>query len=156
MTEPTQAIILTAADRPSFQALESTIGGSIGLAVSPVGLGQAAIELGTLRDGVAWSTIKVPIAVAVESRSAGHPGAHEQALLTEALTASDNAAAEALWGSLGPPDAAAAAVQSVLAAAGDTSTIVETEVLRPGYTPFGQTGWSLAAQVQFVAALPCL
>jgi hypothetical protein len=32
MTKPAQAIILTAADRASFQALESTIRGSIGLA----------------------------------------------------------------------------------------------------------------------------
>ncbi len=89
-------------------------------------------------------------------RSAGQPTAHEEALLTEALTASDNAAAEALWTSLGPPDVAAAAVESILAATGDTSTRVETQVLRPGYTSFGQTDWSLAAQAQFIAALPYL
>ena len=29
-------------------------------------------------------------------------------------------------------------------------------MLRPGFTPFGQTQWSLAAQVQLMAALPGL
>jgi hypothetical protein len=74
--------------------------------------------------------------------------------MVEALTVSDNPAAEALWSSLGSPDVAAAAVERVLASAGDTSTRVETRVVRQGFTPFGQTPWSLAAQVQLMAALP--
>lgn len=69
---------------------------------------------------------------------------------------SDNDAALALWKGLGPPESAAAAVQDVLVSAGDTSTRVETRVLRAGFTPFGQTEWSLAAQVQLMAALPGL
>lgn len=69
---------------------------------------------------------------------------------------SDNAAAEELWASLGPPAAAAAAVERVLASAGDGSTRVETRILRPGFTSFGQTQWSLAAQVELMAALPSL
>jgi hypothetical protein len=40
--------------------------------------------------------------------------------------------------------------------AGDTATRVESQVLRPGFTSFGQTEWSLAAQAQFMAALPSL
>jgi Beta-lactamase enzyme family len=118
-----------------------------------VGAGQAAEELGRLRGGVAWSTIKVPIALAVEARG---PSDHERELIAAAMTVSDNAAAEGLWASLGPPEAAAAAVQEVLATAGDASTRIETRILRPGFTPFGQTEWSLAAQVRFVAALPGL
>jgi hypothetical protein len=113
-------------------------------------------EVGTLREAVAWSTIKVPIAMAVETRAEGRPTASEQSLLERAITASDNSAAEALWSGLGPPSAAAAAVRSVLVSAGDTSTDVETRVLRPGFTAFGQTRWSLAAQQRFIAALPCL
>lgn len=74
--------------------------------------------------------------------------------MVEALTVSDNPAAEALWASLGPPQVAAAAVERVLASAGDTATRVETRVVRQGFTPFGQTQWSLAAQVQLMAALP--
>jgi hypothetical protein len=113
-------------------------------------------EVGTLREGVAWSTIKVAIAMAVARRADGHPSAAEQSLLTRAITASDNSAAVALWSSLGTPDAAAAAVQGVLAEAGDTSTRVETQVLRPGFTSFGQTHWSLGAQQRFIAGLPCV
>src|SRR5205823_1538855 len=35
-------------------------------------------------------------------------------------------------------------------------TNVETRVLRPGFTSFGQTQWPLAVQERFMAALPCL
>jgi hypothetical protein len=69
---------------------------------------------------------------------------------------SDNRAAEELWASLGAPAAAASAVEGVLALAGDTSTRVETRILRRGFTPFGQTQWSLAAQVRLMASLPAL
>jgi hypothetical protein len=112
--------------------------------------------MGTLREDVAWSTIKVPIALAIETRAGGRPSTSEHSLLARAITASDNAAAEALWGSLGRPTAAAAAVEAVLAKTGDTSTHVETRVLRPGFTSFGQTRWSLAKQQRFIAGLPCL
>ena len=155
-TEQAQSELLTAADRASFRRLERKLGGTSGLAVSAVGLDPLVREVGTLREGVAWSTIKVPIAIAVERRADGHPSASEQSLLTRAITASDNSAAVALWSSLGSPDAAAAAVQGVLAEAGDTSTRVETQVLRPGFTSFGQTHWSLVAQQHFIAGLPCL
>ena len=147
---------MTAADRTSFEALESTIAGAVGLALSPLGTGQPIEELGTLRSGVAWSTIKVPIALAVEAEAEVRPTRRERALMVEALTVSDNPSAEALWASLGSPEAAAAAVERVLAAAGDTSTRVETRVVRQGFTPFGQTQWSLVAQVQLMGALPQL
>jgi hypothetical protein len=106
-----------------------------------------------LRGGVAWSTIKVPLALAVAARE---PNARDEELIEAALTVSDNDASLALWERLGPPGVAAAAVQDVLAAAGDSSTRVEASVLRSGFTPFGQTRWSLAAQVQLMAALPGL
>ena len=62
-----------------------------------------------------------------------------EALVARAITASDNDAARALWESLGPPPAATAAVERVLASAGDADTRVETEVVFPPYTSFGQT-----------------
>lgn len=155
-TEPAQTELLTAADHASFRRLERALGGSSGLTVSAVGLHRPVTQVGTLQEGVAWSTIKVPIAVAVEARFEGHPTASEQSLLMRAISASDNSAAEALWRSLGPPNAAAAAVRSVLAASGDASTNVETRVLRRGFTSFGQTHWSLGAQQRFIAGLPCL
>ena len=47
-------------------------------------------------------------------------------------------------------------MRTVLARVGDTTTRVETQVLRPGFTSFGQTRWTLAAQQRFIASLPCL
>lgn len=153
---PVKTALLTAADRASFRRLERNLGGTSALAVSAVGLDRPVQEVGRLPEGVAWSTIKVPIAMAVEKRAEGQPTASEQSLLTRAITASDNSAAEALWSDLGPASAAAAAVRNVLVSAGDTSTQVETRVSRQGFTSFGQTRWSLAAQQRFIAALPCL
>jgi Beta-lactamase enzyme family len=146
-------MLIAATDRARFQALESDLRGEVGLALSPVGSGEAVEELGTLRGGVAWSTIKVPIALAVAARA---PTPRDEELIDASLTMSDNDASVALWERLGQPEVAASAVQDVLASAGDSSTRVETRVLRPGFTPFGQTQWSLAAQVRLMAALPGL
>ena len=146
-------MLIAATDRARFQALESDLRGEVGLALSPVGSGEAVEELGSLRGGVAWSMIKVPLALAVAVRE---PTERDEELIDAALTVSDNDASLALWERLGPPEVAASAVQDVLAAAGDSSTRVEANVLRPGFTPFGQTQWSLAAQVRLMAALPDL
>jgi hypothetical protein len=146
-------MLIEATDRARFQALESDLRGEVGLALSRVGAREAVEELGSLRGGVAWSTIKVPLALAVATHE---PTARDEELIDAALTVSDNDASLALWERLGPPEVAAVAVQEVLAAAGDPSTRVETNVLRPGFTPFGQTQWSLEAQVRLMAALPAL
>jgi hypothetical protein len=146
-------LLVTANDRASFEALQSTIQGDLGLAVTPIGTGRPIEELGSLRGGVAWSTIKVPLALAVAARE---PTERDEELIDAVLTVSDNDASLALWERLGPPEVAAAAVQDVLAAAGDSLTRVEANVLRPGFTPFGQTQWSLEAQVRLMAALPSL
>ena len=146
-------MLIEATDRIRLQALESDLRGEIGLALSRVGSAEAVEELGTRRGGVAWSTIKVPLALAVAARE---PTERDEELIDAALTVSDNDASLALWERLGSPEVAAAAVQEVLAAAGDTSTRVEVSVLRAGFTPFGQTEWPLAAQVQLMAALPRL
>lgn len=129
------------------------VDGEVGLACAPVGSAEAIEGHGTIRGGVAWSTIKVPLALAVAARD---PSAADEELIDAAITVSDNDAALALWDRLGTPQEAGAAVQAVLASAGDTVTRVETQVVREGFTPFGQTQWSLAAQVQLMAALPGL
>ena len=73
-----------------------------------------------------------------------------------ALTASDNDAAASLFDSLvqryGGVDGAAAAVGEVLREAGDERTGVST-VGRDGFSPYGQTDWSLREQHRFMAAL---
>ena len=141
--------------RVSFDTLAARLGGAEGLAFTSVG-GGATTQLGSWRTGPGWSTVKVPLAVAAVAKAQGQPDASVQRLMRLALTASDNAAAEQLWASLGEPHTAAAQVQSVLRSGGDGSTIVQSQRVRPGFTAFGQTNWPLANQSAFVAALPCL
>lgn len=80
----------------------------------------------------------------------------QQEEIRSALTASDNEAALSLFGDLeaayGGPSGAAAAVTEVLAEAGDTTTQISS-VGRDGFTPFGQTEWSLEMQELFMSQL---
>ncbi|WP_428341478.1 hypothetical protein [Mycobacterium sp.] len=118
--------------------------GKVGVAIASAG--AEPVSLGEWSVGVAWSTIKVPLAVA-----ALRAGVARSDQLIAAITRSDNAAAEDLWSHLGDP--AAALVQSVLREAGDPVSVVESGRLRSEYTPFGQTRWSLADQARFAAGL---
>lgn len=135
----------------SFAQLANTIPANVGIAYAPVGQNGAG-TLGTLQNGVAWSTIKVPLAIA--AIHANRPNAQD--LAARAVTASDNDAAEQLWSSLGPAPQAAQQVQAVLRAGGDSGTAVESRRLRPEFSAFGQTQWPLARQAVFAAHLPCL
>jgi hypothetical protein len=128
----------------TFEELEQRLGGRSGAV-----FGDPPVAVGTLQSGAAWSTIKVPLAIAALAED-------PDAEVERAITESDNDVARALWQRLGPPEVAAAAVERVLAAAGDTETRVETEVVYPPYTSFGQTEWTLAAQQRFAAGLPAL
>jgi hypothetical protein len=145
--------LLSAADRHSFARLEKQLGGRIGVRVSGVGRAPKMERLGRLQGGVAWSSIKVPIALAVIRRGGARRNTE---LLRRAITASDNQAAEQLWSSLGPPSKAGRAVERALAAAGDSMTTVQTMRVRAGFTSFGQTRWPLTSQQRFIAGLPCL
>jgi hypothetical protein len=71
-----------------------------------------------------------------------------------AITESDNAAAESLWATLGDPTTAAQKVQQILQETGDPTT-VESRKLRPEFTAFGQTIWSLVNQARFTASAFC-
>jgi hypothetical protein len=150
------AQLLTSGDRASFARLSASLGGRNGVAVSNLGRGQAVTEFGSLRSGVAWSTIKPAIAIATYDRAHGSPNAGTQALIRRAITESDNAAAQSLWDHLGGGTRAAGLVQRVLSAAGDTQTTVHSTVSRPGYSAFGQTSWSLRNQLDFMAGVTCL
>ena len=132
----------------SFQELSGSVPATVGVAIAPAG-GTSVRSLGAWSTGVAWSTIKVPLAIA-----ALRAGVGSRELVANAITQSDNAAAEKLWSQLGEPAEAGQKVQAVIDDAGDTSTVVESRRLRPGYTAFGQTQWSLSRQAQFAAGLP--
>jgi hypothetical protein len=129
------------------------------VAVAPLGQGPIR-TLGSLQQGHAWSTMKVPVLVTLlrEYAQSGHSlSAQQQNDAALALERSDNAAAEALFGALerihGGLVPASAALQRTLAAAGDTATIVNTAPNDQGFTTWGQTVWSVTGEIQFYRAL---
>lgn len=134
-----------------FAALQDRVGGSTGVSFGPVG-GGSATSLGDWSSGVAWSTIKVPIAIAVLRQNGGTVTDS----MRSAIQVSDNSGAEAMWAALGSGTTASNKVEKVLRSAGDSSTVVQSEKVRAEFTPFGQTEWSLEAQQQFASQLPCI
>lgn len=133
--------------QPLVDAAVATHGGTGGIAVSD---GADTLVAGDVGGHVAWSTIKVPIAVAAlreDPSLAPVAGA--------AIRSSDNAAAETLWASLGPPATAAAATEAVVAETGVAIDVTET-VTRPGFSSFGQTPWTVSDQAVFAAGLGCV
>lgn len=152
---PLPSVRASAGSHAGFDKLAAQLGGSEGLAYTSVG-GGATTAFGSWQTGPGWSTVKVPLAVAAVAKAQGRPDAGVQRLMRLAITASDNAAAEQLWAFLGEPPTAASQVQAVLRSAGDNNTRVQSRRVRPGFTAFGQTTWSLTNQAAFVAALPCI
>jgi len=144
-TEPTGA----SASEVDTGVLEAAVGeaiaqygGTAGVAVSN---GADTVTAGDMTAVPAWSTIKVPLAIAalrVNPELAPNVSA--------AIRVSDNAAADTLWQAAGP-----AGVDAVLAE-GQAGTVVNQQPLRPEYSIFGQTAWSPADQARFAAHLPCI
>jgi hypothetical protein len=135
----------------SFDKLAVTVAATIGIAVAPPDRTQP-YALGRWSSGVAWSTIKVPLAIA----ALRHDRPRARDLVVKAITESDNHASEQLWSLLGEPAVAARLVQAVVTESGDTATVVESRRLRAGFTAFGQTQWTLRRQARFAARLPYL
>jgi hypothetical protein len=100
--------------------------------------------------------MKIPVAIAAVSQANGHPNQATLGQMSLAITESDNNAAMAVWSGLGSATEAAAQTQAVLRLGGDTTTVVPSQALRPGYTPFGQSNWSLTDRATFAASLPCM
>lgn len=139
-----------------LDALGERIGAQVGATIGPPG--APPLALGSLQRGSAWSTIKVPIALQVIDEAGGVDGlsSEQSANITAAITRSDNDAAAALFDDLvashGGVAAASQAVTDLLREAGDEETVVATEG-RDGFSSYGQTEWSLAAQQTFMGAL---
>ncbi|MGD7707216.1 hypothetical protein [Microlunatus sp. Y2014] len=132
--------------------LERQSGARLGIAVTALG-GGPAHQLGTLSTGVAWSTAKVPLALAA---MADRPGEPTTSLVRRAIRSSDNEAAEALWQGWSDPTRAAGRVTEVLRDGGDRRTVVPDVRRRAPWSIYGQTEWRLADQATFTARLPCL
>lgn len=122
----------------------------VSVALAPVGGKSRPRVVGDAEELVAWSTIKVPVSLAVLDSGQSHPQDIESA-----LTVSDNEAAERLWMSLGESPDAARSVERELRRGGDHNTRVPGEVTSPGHSVPGQTVWRLSDQTAFTSSLPC-
>jgi hypothetical protein len=130
----------------SFEQLAAALPADVGIAIARP---DRTFSLGRWWSGVAWSTIKVPLAIA----ALRHDWLQSKDLVAPAITESDNRASEQMWSQLGDPVDAARRVQGVIGEGGDTATVVESRRLRRGYTAFGQTQWTLQRQARFAAEL---
>ena len=132
--------------RAGFDELETGV--PVGVAIVPVG-GGPAILLGDQSPPDAWSTIKIPLALAAERRTGAN---HSE---TKAIVDSDNLSARRLTQSLGTPAEAVTAVTAVLREGGDSATVVVPA--KDGEWPhLGETVWPLDASAAWTARLPCL
>ena len=122
--------------------VESSYGGQLGVAT----VGKEGPESAGFTDpSPAWSTIKVPIAVAALRTN---PGLEPDA--RAAVSASDNAAAQRLYDAVGP-----GAVDAVLDDAG-LAAHVNTEPLRPEFSAFGQTQLGVADEAALANTVACV
>ncbi|MFZ2512071.1 MAG: hypothetical protein WAW85_13410 [Gordonia sp. (in: high G+C Gram-positive bacteria)] len=133
----------------SYDEFRAELAQPVGISIAAVGGGEV-VSMGDQVSQVAWSTIKVPLALAAQ-RANGISAAE-----TTAIINSDNASAETLWASLGTPEQAAEAVTGILREGKDTKTEVPAERRRAEFTIFGQTVWALDDAATFTANLPCL
>ena len=137
-----------------FAALQAKLGGQVEVALAAIGAAQDPVLLGSSQDGPAWSTIKVPLVIAALRHQDTTPAAISAAM-TAAITESDNASAESIWAGLGDPVTAARQIHDVLLSYGDQTTEVQSKKIRPEYTAFGQTQWSLNNQLRFLSGAYC-
>lgn len=150
--EAAESKVTTGADQASFARVDAALPGRQGIVMASAAgrsLSQLSV-LGSLQSGTAWSTAKVPVAMAAIAA-----GSATQGQLSAAITASDNAAAEGLWSGLGSGQRAADAANTQLRQSGDSQTSIQPRQLLSGYTAFGQTDWSLSEQVRFVSGMQC-
>ena len=116
---------------------------------------------GSWDGGRAWSTIKVPLAIAAIQENASTGGVTDvyggscnpglSSAVADAIKASDNCSAWWLWQALGGDNSQAASkVTAVIKAGGDTSTTVNSVGNGRSLTS-GMTDWSLVGQAIFAA-----
>ncbi len=129
----------------SFAELQKSLSGSASVAI--VDTDGIVHTAGDHQIDVAWSTSKVPVALAALAHS---PGASTQADVRDAIRDSNNPASQRLWDRLKNP---AAETEAVLRAGGDTTTKVPSQRLRPGFTVFGQTRWSVGESAVFAGRI---
>jgi hypothetical protein len=147
-----------------LKALE-TDGIKVGFAASAMGNSDASAVItgGSWTGGRAWSSIKVPLAIAAKQKNASTSSVTDpygtscnntlDGAIKLAITKSDNCAAWQLWSALGGNNSSASSsVEKVLKDGKDTTTTVPKSNCS-GLTS-GCTQWSLVNQAIFAANLP--
>lgn len=122
--------------------VEATFGGKLGIATASA---DGAVAAGYQTASPAWSTVKVPIAIAALRTQ---PDQIANAEL--AITVSDNDAAERLFAASGTEN-----VNAVLAEGG-VGTQVNDVLMRPGFSTFGQTALSVSDEAVLASRLACI
>lgn len=137
---------LQAGLKKAVEKVGAQYGGSLGVAIDD---GTSKAQAGELTTGPAWSTIKVPIALAAAAKSTANP-----AQVTSALEASDNNAVAGLWSALGSPSQAAQETQDQIQALAKAPKVLSQKA-RPEFSAYGQTQWPLADQAEFGFQVQC-
>jgi len=140
----------------AIDALETKYQASIGVTISPVftppNMPVSAWHGGTLTSGYAWSTIDLPVALAVANDPKQPPDLTY--FLQQAFNESSPAGDQALWQWLGDDQTAADMTTAVLRAGADQNTVIP--VGAPGtYAAFSQTLWALDDQATWLGATYC-
>ncbi|WP_448222896.1 hypothetical protein [Gordonia iterans] len=136
--------------RSLTKSMAKSLPGEVGIAITPVG-GDLPTSFGSLTVARAWSTMKVPVAIAAQRARGSAVTADE----LKAIEVSDNDAAESLWGALGGGRKSVDAVTAVLREGHDSRTRVSSELDEPRSYP-GHTPWALTDQSIFAAHLSCM
>ena len=129
------------------EAVNAEHGGITGVAVSHAdGVDVAGLK----GENSAWSTIKVPIAIA-----ASQAGTATDWLIDASIAQSDNPSTTELWNTLGGDIRAAHAVEQVMWRAGGPGNVRYAVTHYEG-GPFGNSVWTLESQAAFAEQLPCI
>ncbi|AWB81983.1 hypothetical protein C3B44_06150 [Corynebacterium yudongzhengii] len=112
--------------------------------------GEHVAHAGVDGESSAWSTIKVPIAIAATQN-----GLEDDSVIELAITESDNDASRILWNFLGDTETAALAAEEVMVEGNGPSTLYDTVTTYYG-SSFGNASWPLINQARFAANLECI
>lgn len=130
--------------------VEKKHGGKIGIAVNG---GSGMVSTGAEFKPLAWSTIKVPIALAAE-----RTGKQDQYILDKTLKESDNATSWTLWvavrNSVGGTEAATRKAVSKVTTKSQGNPIWP-QVAPGSITPYGYAKWGIEEQARFMTSVPC-
>lgn len=147
---------ITPALAAAIADIEKEYDGTAGVSIAAPGAttDDEPVISGDLTEDVAWSTVKVPIAVASVRATGDAPGYRDY--ITSAIAASDNDASDVLWASLGDTASASEASTKVLRDGGDLVTEVQGDMFLDQYVAYGDTVWGLDSQAVFGSNLPCI